>query len=126
MDTKKCSRCSEYMPRSEFYRSKRAKDGKMCLCKDCAKKSSMEYQRKKAYGIDDWSYNVLLENQDYRCLICMDHIDDLKTALAVDHNHKTGTIRGLLCLNCNVGISNLKDSPAILRLAAEYLEEFDE
>ena len=85
----------------------------------------MDYQRQKAYGIDEWSYKVLLENQDYRCLICGDHVDSLASALAVDHNHSTGVIRGLLCLGCNIGISNLKDSPAILRLAAEYLEEFD-
>lgn len=45
----------------------------------------------------------------------------LKT-LAVDHNHKTGAIRGLLCSDCNTGIGKLKDDPKVLRSAIQYLE----
>jgi hypothetical protein len=41
--------------------------------------------------------------------------------LGVDHNHKTGVIRGLLCKTCNVGIGYLKDSPLLLMAAADYL-----
>lgn len=43
-------------------------------------------------------------------------------SLHVDHDHSTGVIRGFLCRPCNTGIGMLKDNPALLRLAAEYLE----
>lgn len=42
--------------------------------------------------------------------------------LSVDHDHVSGAVRGLLCVNCNRGIGYLKDSPALLRAAAEYIE----
>mgnify|MGYP001576209901 CR=1 FL=1 len=42
--------------------------------------------------------------------------------LHIDHNHTTGAVRGLLCTQCNVGVGMLKDSPAVLRAAANYLE----
>jgi hypothetical protein len=45
-------------------------------------------------------------------------------ALAVDHNHATGEIRGLLCANCNKGIGNLGDSPDRLLVAAGYLLQY--
>lgn len=43
-------------------------------------------------------------------------------ALAVDHDHSTGAIRALLCTDCNQAIGKMKDNPAILRAAADYLE----
>ena len=42
--------------------------------------------------------------------------------LVIDHNHKTGKVRGLLCGSCNTGIGLLKDSPDVLDAAIEYLQ----
>ncbi len=39
-----------------------------------------------------------------------------------DHCHDSGTVRGLLCMNCNAGLGNLGDSPTLLRKGADYLE----
>jgi DNA repair exonuclease SbcCD ATPase subunit len=77
------------------------------------------------YGLTVEEYNKLLEQQGYACAICgTPHYDESGKRLSIDHNHAKGltAIRGLLCANCNFGLGLFKDSPTILRAAAEYLE----
>lgn len=77
---------------------------------------------KKKYGITLEDYTALLSKQRGQCRIC----GTLKSEwgqLAVDHNHDTGAVRGLLCFNCNTSIGKMGDDPKLLRRAAEYLEE---
>jgi hypothetical protein len=45
----------------------------------------------------------------------------IKKNLAVDHDHKTGKVRGLLCQNCNVALGHARENPDVLRRLAEYL-----
>jgi len=66
------------------------------------------------------------QEQGGRCAICMVHEDDLEHAtfrnkLVVDHNHRTGEVRGLLCSRCNIALGHLDDSPVKLRNALNYL-----
>ncbi|CAB4179406.1 Recombination endonuclease VII [uncultured Caudovirales phage] len=71
------------------------------------------------------SYQELLmikEDQDYKCAICGVHEENVTKALAVDHDHATGLVRGYLCNNCNRGIGLLKDDPKVLQNAIDYLE----
>ena len=70
-------------------------------------------------------YGALLEAQGYGCAICGTDEPGGKwnTHFAVDHNHKSGKIRGLLCGHCNVMLGNAKDNPAVLMAAARYLTE---
>lgn len=72
------------------------------------------------YGISLEEYNKLLIKQNYCCAVCK----DIPTyqRLHVDHCHKTGKIRGLLCQSCNVSIGKMKESPILLRALAEYIE----
>lgn len=82
------------------------------MCSNC-------YSRLKKYGITEVDYQTLLAKQNGGCAICG---SSGRRRLDVDHDHLTNKIRGLLCNNCNRGLGHLKDDPALLRLAATYLE----
>lgn len=83
----------------------------------------------KKYGITIYQYMDMLELQNGLCAICLkpETAADKKYGkiknLAVDHDHKTGLVRGLLCFKCNYAIGLLEDSPQRARNAAKYLEE---
>lgn len=83
---------------------------------------------KREYGISWEEYIKLYETQQGNCALCFDPISPFKSldtkypVAHVDHCHKTGKIRGLLCGLCNKGIGHLRDDPQLCRLAAEYLE----
>ena len=76
---------------------------------------------KARYGISAKEYDALLEAQEQKCAICGGTMDEGKR-LAVDHDHDTGAVRGILHVRCNTAIALFKDSPDICRKAAEYLE----
>lgn len=82
-----------------------------------AAESSRRCYLRKTWGITLEEFNELKESQDGLCAICKITTD----ILHIDHNHKTGKIRSLLCNNCNRGIGHLKESPVILNAAIEYL-----
>lgn len=74
----------------------------------------------KTYGITLQEYETLLEAQGGVCAICGKECVTFEN-LAVDHDHATGAVRGLLCNNCNHGIGKFKDDPALLKAAADYV-----
>lgn len=74
-----------------------------------------------SYRIGLHAYQLMYADQEGRCAICRAEKDP--TRLVIDHNHKTGKIRGLLCGACNTGIGLLKDSPDVLEAAMQYLED---
>jgi len=57
--------------------------------------------RMKKYGLTPKDYDVMYEKQKGCCDICRRHQSEFKNRLAVDHDHETGKIRGLLCMVCN-------------------------
>jgi hypothetical protein len=59
--------------------------------------------------------------QGYRCAICGADKPGGTGRWHTDHDHVTGTVRGVLCHKCNIGIGMLGDSPALLRAAIAYL-----
>lgn len=81
---------------------------------------------KRKYGIDLHEYEKLLEAQNNVCKICLKsetrYFKGKISALAVDHDHVSGKIRGLLCHACNNAIGYLKDSSDLARRAADYLD----
>ncbi|QHJ86569.1 endonuclease VII [Mycobacterium phage Mabel] len=58
-----------------------------------------------------------------RCHLCgSTDPRDRRGKFQIDHCHKTGKVRGALCMPCNVGIGYLQDDPALMRRAADYVE----
>jgi hypothetical protein len=80
---------------------------------------------KKKFGITREQYAAMHANQSGRCAICGKEesavIRGKTVSLAVDHCHRTGKIRGLLCSSCNPGIGNFMDSIELLQSAIDYL-----
>lgn len=70
------------------------------------------------YGIDAAEYERLLEGQGGRCGVCKEGSEE---TLAVDHDHATGAVRGLLCAKCNRMLGCALDNPATLDAGAAYL-----
>lgn len=84
-------------------------------------KSNWKHNLKRWYGITEEQYNAMLKKQDYSCAICDFKPRPGDIRLSVDHSHKNQSIRGLLCRYCNIGLGGLKDSPTLLKRAAQYL-----
>jgi hypothetical protein len=149
MKTKICTKCGIEKELSEFYKhSGRCKYGVSSQCKSCsidaAKKTHLKNLSnpdyvlkcakilkngwlKRLYGITLNQYNELLESQNGACAICGKRETATGTysnkirSLAVDHNHVTGKIRGLLCYDCNTSLGKFKDNIKILQSAINYL-----
>lgn len=78
---------------------------------------------KRHYGISLEDYNVLLEKQKGLCAICKrKELHQRWKCLSVDHNHKTGEVRGLLCHRCNVVLGYANDINVLI-MAIKYLKK---
>jgi hypothetical protein len=86
------------------------------------KEYDLELHMKRAYGLDFKNYEKMLHEQGGVCAICSSPPpNNRKTRLAIDHCHKTGKVRGLLCDRCNRSIGLLKDDVSVLKSAIKYL-----
>lgn len=86
-----------------------------------AKKYRKEWKLLKRYGITIDGYRLLNEKQKGLCAIC-GNPNKNKRILSVDHSHKTGLIRGLLCQPCNMAIGLLKEDTSIIEKVLNYLK----
>lgn len=80
----------------------------------------------KKYGMAPEDWDRMFAEQNGCCAICGRHEDDSVGRLHVDHCHDTGRIRALLCQACNVTLGKMRESPELLRAAADYLERHQE
>lgn len=85
------------------------------------------YGLKKDFGITIEEYEVMFYDQSGLCKLCKNpektkHQSGHIKELAIDHDHTTHVIRGLLCWVCNTGIGKLQDDPILLRQAADYIQ----
>ena len=120
---KKCSQCREMKSLKEFTEHIISKDGYSSRCNECQN----DFDIKRTFGsIGLKEYNEMLQAQKGACAICSGGIcmtfkGKIRKRFDIDHCHKTGKIRGLLCSKCNTAIGLLNDNPDILRRAIEYL-----
>ena len=137
MDVKICSDCGIGLSLESFSVNRAKKDGLQQQCKKCRnlynkkwrkenKKGARDYRLKRKFDITVEQYNEMFIEQHGVCAICCEPErtetkDGKKQWLAVDHNHKTGVVRGLLCSNCNTGLGLLGDSTELLKSAIKYL-----
>ena len=109
-----------------------------CLMKAHSRQKPMMNRKahlRSCFSMTLGQYDKLLAAQNGGCAICgssSSHIKDARLGLAaerrlaVDHDHTTGKIRGLLCGHCNNGLGRFNHDPARLRRAADYLESLPE
>jgi hypothetical protein len=91
------------------------------------------HQLRYKFGITIEDYNRILDSQGGTCAICdrknstrkkgTHNKQAIPMALSVDHDHKTGKIRGLLCNGCNTCLGRFRDDPALFEKAIEYLKK---
>lgn len=79
---------------------------------------------RRKFGITSEQYEQMLEEQGGVCALCR-RTPRHDISLHVDHDHTTGANRKLLCFRCNNALGDLDDDPALLRAAADYLEQHD-
>ena len=80
---------------------------------------------KKQYNLTLEQYNEIYKKQNGKCAICDKKHTDGNKRFAVDHDHTTRKIRGLLCQNCNIGLGNFQDNIKYLKKAAKYLKNYE-
>lgn len=151
MPEKICSVCNELKPLEDFYKEARVKDGRMRRCKLCHCAATAKYRTQnpevyrkaslkhwhnlkdskkhgkwlKRYGLTKEEYETLFDKQKGLCFICKKECSSGQN-LSVDHCHKTGKVRGLLCKKCNTALGMLEDNIEYFQTAILYLKSYEE
>ncbi len=115
---RRCQTCNREKGLHLFYSSPKWKC-KSCFRKTPAYRNQRNRYLKDKYGITVYEYERLLRWNHGKCWICS---GGSGVSLAVDHNHKNGKIRGLLCKRCNGILARMKDNAAALQVAVNYLD----
>lgn len=124
---KRCPKCTGVFSLDAFPRSRAAKDGRGDYCKPCHAAqckasrdklhgSGRNYLLKLRYGITEAQADLMIAVQKGCCAICQ-----RKRKLHVDHDHRTGVVRGMLCFDCNAGLGILDDDVGRLNALSDYL-----
>ena len=108
------------------------KDGRRAYHKERYAADPEYYRRselRKNFGLTLEDYQRMMKEQGGVCAICGKPETAMRQGkvlpLSVDHCHRTGGTRSLLCTACNIGIGSLQDDPELLRKAAEYVERWN-
>lgn len=110
-----CVTCKEYKAPPEFNKLSKDENGIQKTCKVCAR----DAKYRSRFGITLTEYNAILESQGGKCALCDKECDSWGN-LAVDHCHKTGKVRGLLCMKCNQSLERV-EIPGWAKKAVAYI-----
>ena len=135
-----CGSCKTVKPVAEFANGKGQVDGLQGFCRPCGRDKQAQWReknrekstrlatdchRRKKFGIEPAEYDRIFESQGCACAICKGSCGTTPSgnprALALDHDHGTGAIRGILCARCNRALGSFGDSPQLLASALAYL-----
>jgi hypothetical protein len=126
----KCAKCREIKSTSEFPRNRSNRSGFHSYCKPCHRRqfreslarrhggSTRHYHLMQKYGIGADEVDELIQRQGGLCAVCGE-----REAKQVDHDHKTGAVRGIVCLLCNAAMGAFHDDPDLIRRAIDYVKE---
>ncbi|MFN2526219.1 MAG: endonuclease VII domain-containing protein [Actinomycetota bacterium] len=125
----RCPDCGRDKPVDEFSRNRSSRSGRATYCKQCANRrnratikrlygDTRHYHFTSKYGIGLAEVEAMKTAQDELCAICRTN-----PATQVDHDHKTRTVRGLLCDGCNGGLGLFGDDIQSMQRAIKYLEK---
>lgn len=148
---KRCAGCKLELSIDLFYKEPRRADGFRRYCKVCSNQACKKYRAKhptkvvayreankekrrdsrllSRYGLSLIDYEKMLKQQGNVCSICklpesrLEYRTGKIARLAVDHCHKTGKVRSILCNRCNVTLGKVEDSEELLLKLIEYLKE---
>jgi hypothetical protein len=133
MDAKNCPSCNQTKEISYFWKGQ-------SYCIPCSKQAQktrwqsrtpqkrLEQHLRYKYGVTPEHFLQMWDSQAGLCAICESSLPDLlvyenrRRGYAIDHDHNTGKVRGILCTECNSVLGLAGDNPDILRRAAEYLD----
>lgn len=143
--TKTCTSCGQEKPVGEFHSQKKGKWGVDSRCKPCrnadavrrtkllgrAHKNTIKRRHilKTRYGLTVEAYNALFAAQNGVCAICLLPEDGCsgplrtKRVMAVDHDHETGKVRGLLCIRCNSAVERFDRMSDFADRVRAYLQK---
>lgn len=135
----RCKVCGRLRKNKYFYIYKRKERPWELMvlwqCKSCRLVQNKQYRKNNPrkmhhkmifnkYNLTEDQYEAMLVQQYYCCAICgKKHQDKNYHRLTVDHSHKTGKVRRLLCRDCNIGLGVFRDNLTFLQSAISYLKE---
>ena len=126
MEMKTCNRCKVEKPLTEYYKRTYSSGnvGYQNNCKKCQGELRVQYWKphqvaRRKFGLSDEDYTTLIERSQGLCEVCNTPMGDKR---CIDHDHKTGKIRGVLCNNCNTALGLVGDNVATLTKLIQYLE----
>ena len=123
----RCPSCDTVKPVAAFGVRSGGRTGRVSYCYPCFNRikeesrqrvhgGSRNYHLQRRYGITAADADAMLEAQDGLCAVCRE-----RPAAHVDHDHLTGTVRGMLCFLCNQGLGNFRDRADVMEAAIAYV-----
>ena len=137
---RECTQCKITKPVIAFRPHSQKPHTQLSICRECEKivrrrqywenperyrRNSRIWKLKAYYGMSWEQFCAFVESHGDKCAICDTTLHALKNTkkYAIDHDHRTGRVRALLCHQCNPGLGSFRDSPELLERAAAYLRK---